>query len=406
MVSMSNKASLHDVIRRAHLRMAWVSISLAGVLLLFVGLGVLRLYVSDNLQLVARSLAYTVEASLVFGDREEAGRVLEQMLRGEGVSHARVLDAQGELFVQWVAHGPAVTERLGTALAASMGLSPGEAAVMQGSTAVGSVQLHSDGGGLVRFLGAGLVVLFLGVGVSGYVGLRQSRRMLADIGQPLQELAKVARAVRHDRSMEQRVGRAHLAELRELGDDFNALLAELQMRHQRLEQQNSALTRQTQRDALTGLANRPFFEQRLVRAMEEFEASGRKLAVLFLDLDRFKQVNDMYGHAAGDALLKVISMRLKAQVRESDLVARLGGDEFVALLEPVRGVADAEHVVEKIQQAIQEPLLLSEDVILYPALSVGVAIYPDDGRSLEDLMEHADRRMYVTKAKQRKSIGV
>jgi diguanylate cyclase (GGDEF)-like protein len=394
----SANASLHDVIRRAHLRMAAVSIALAGVLLLIVGMVTVRLYLANNLHLVARSLAYTVEASLVFGDRDEAGRVLEQLLRGEGVAHAEVLDAKDASFVQWTAHGRVALAHLGEALAMGLAMPRGEAEVRQDGRLVGRVLLYSDGVGLVQFLGAGLVVLALCVGISGYVGLRQSRRMLGDIAEPLQQLARVARAVRHDRSMEQRVPPARIAELRALGDDFNALLSELQVRHERLQQQNTVLERQASRDSLTGLANRLHFEQRLQHALDDAAETQQKLAVLFLDNDRFKQVNDAYGHAVGDLLLKAVALRLRSQVRETDLVARLGGDEFAIMLYPVGGSGDALLVVDKIQSAMHEPLIVGEGVVLQPSVSAGVAVYPKHGQGMETLMRHADQAMYEAKA--------
>ncbi|MDR0215417.1 MAG: diguanylate cyclase [Acidovorax sp.] len=397
---MTRNASLHEVIRRAHLRMAGMAISLAGVLLLLVGVVVLRLYLLNNLQLMARSLAYTAEASLVFNDRDEAGRMLEQLLRGEDVARALVFDAQGQVFVRW-SSGKSATSGVGEVLAAVIGMRPGEAVVSQDSKPVGRVVLYSDGAGFVRFLCSGLAVLVLCVGISGYLGMRQSRRMLADIGEPLQQLARVARAVRHDRSMEQRVPPARIAELHELGDDFNALLSELQVRHERLKQQNSALELQASRDGLTGLANRSHFEQRLQQALIEAEEAGRKLAVLFLDNDRFKQVNDVYGHAAGDALLKAVGVRLTALVREADLVARLGGDEFAILLYPVGNMADAQLVVDKIQDAMREPVITGNGVVLSPSVSAGIAVFPQHGRDMGALMDYADQAMYEAKLARR-----
>ena len=106
--------------------------------------------------------------------------------------------------------GKSATGGVGEVLAAVIGMRPGEAVVSQDSKPVGRVLLYSDGAGFVRFLCAGLAVLALCVGISGYLGMRQSRRMLADIGEPLEQLARVARAVRHDRSMDQRVPRPAL----------------------------------------------------------------------------------------------------------------------------------------------------------------------------------------------------
>lgn len=393
---MSNNDSLHAVIRRAHLRMAGMAISLAGVLLLLVGVVVLRLYLLNNLHLMARSLAYTAEASLVFNDRDEAARMLEQMLRGEDVARAQVFDERGQVFVRW-SSGQSATGGAGEVLAAVIGMQPGEAEVRQNGKPVGRVVLYSDGAGFVRFLCAGLAVLALCVGISGYLGMRQSRRMLADIAEPLQQLARVARAVRHDRSMDQRVPAARIAELNELGDDFNALLSELQMRHERLQQQNSVLELKASRDSLTGLANRSHFEQRLRQALLDADQAGRKLAVLFLDNDRFKQVNDVYGHAAGDALLRAVGARLHSLVREADLVARLGGDEFAILLYPVGGVDDARLVADKIEEAMREPVVTGTGVLLNPSVSVGIAVFPRHGRDMETLLNHADQAMYEAK---------
>lgn len=396
-------ASLRAVVRRAHLRMAWVAITLAGILLLLVGLVALRFYLANNLQLMARSVAYTVEASLVFADQVEAGRALDEVLKNEGVAQARIVQADGRVFAQWRPEKPAAMARVGSVLATGLGLPVEQAEIRQGVKLIGHVELRSDGAGLARFLSTGLVVLLLCQGISGYVGLRLSRRMLADIAEPLQELARVARAVRYDRSMEQRVRPARIAELRALGDDFNALIAELQIRHQRLQQQNSLLTQQAMSDSLTGLANRAHFEQRLLRALDDAVAMEQKLAVLFMDADRFKEVNDSLGHAAGDALLKMLGERLRQQVRETDLVARLGGDEFAVLLHPVRGMGDVQAVIEKIISAMKSPFFIENEIKLYPAVSVGMAVYPEHGADMQTLLAHADRAMYEDKARRREA---
>jgi len=397
--------TLHEVIRRAHLRMALVSIALAGALLLVVGIAVLRLYLGNNVQLLARSLAYTVEAALVFDDQAEATRVLEQMLRGEGIAHAQVLDASQALFAQWSAAAAPGSGQgggtLGEWLAAAIALPPGQAQVLLDGLPVGHIVLHSDGSGLLRFLLWGLGVLCLCLAISSFVGVRLSRSMLLNIALPLQELARVARAVRRDRSMEQRVPPAQLAELRALGEDFNALLAELQMRYAHLQQQNSALSQQAATDRLTGLANRLTFEQSLGAALHHARQSGHKLLVFFLDHDDLKQVNDVHGHAAGDELLKAVAQRLRAQVRETDLVARLGGDEFAILVYPLGVGLDVQQMADKIQAAVRAPLVLDAGVALNPTVSVGAAIFPLHGQNMEDLMAYADQCMYASKARKK-----
>ncbi|WP_187172786.1 diguanylate cyclase domain-containing protein, partial [Enterococcus faecium] len=137
-----------------------------------------------------------------------------------------------------------------------------------------------------------------------------------------------------------RVPPARIAEMDALGDDFNALLEELERREALLEQRNEELSRQALHDSLTGLPNRAYFEQHLQARLAEARRAGTSVALLFLDNDHFKSVNDRHGHAAGDALLVAVAQRLRAQLRESDLVARLGGDEFAIVMAPAQNTQD------------------------------------------------------------------
>jgi diguanylate cyclase (GGDEF)-like protein len=128
------------------------------------------------------------------------------------------------------------------------------------------------------------------------------------------------------------------------------------------------------------------------------QTQGR-LAVLFMDLNRFKEVNDTYGHGMGDVLLIAVAQRIQAQVRDADLVARLGGDEFVVLLLEPRSESAVQHVMQKIEAAVSKPLPCDGGLVLQPSVSIGMAMYPEHGQSMEALMEAADAAMYVVKQK-------
>ncbi len=149
-------------------------------------------------------------------------------------------------------------------------------------------------------------------------------------------------------------------------------------------------------DGLTGLPNRTLFSQRLNHALAQAQRYKKALAVLFIDLDRFKNINDTLGHEAGDSLLQEMAKRLADCLRESDTVARLGGDEFVVLLEEVADPKYAANVARKIIAAALNPFLLKGGEYHITA-SIGISTYPDDGEDEQTLMKHADIAMYLAK---------
>jgi diguanylate cyclase (GGDEF)-like protein/PAS domain S-box-containing protein len=151
------------------------------------------------------------------------------------------------------------------------------------------------------------------------------------------------------------------------------------------------------KDALTDLPNRRALMQKLPESIARAARLGKPLAVLFLDLDGFKGINDGYGHEAGDELLRTIAQRLSGAVRTTDTVARLAGDEFVIVLEMINGDADALEVADKILQTLQQPFALTAATVSISA-SIGIAMHwPEDSTTAEQLITLADGAMYVAK---------
>jgi len=151
-------------------------------------------------------------------------------------------------------------------------------------------------------------------------------------------------------------------------------------------------------DALTNLPNRMLFRDRINFAISQANRSGRMLAVMFLDMDRFKVINDSLGHLAGDKLLQKISKRLLTCLRESDTLARVGGDEFNLMLPDIGSRKDVINLINKITQALEHPFTIENNDV-YVTFSIGTALYPDDGNSSETLIKHADMAMYNIKGK-------
>ena len=151
-------------------------------------------------------------------------------------------------------------------------------------------------------------------------------------------------------------------------------------------------------DTLTGLENRRLFKERLDHAVHMCERSGKSSALLFLDLDNFKGINDSLGHEAGDVLLQTVAARLLTCVRQEDCVARLGGDEFTVLLQDVDNERGAIIVAEKIIEVIRQPVMLAGDERIQTSTSVGITMMPLHGTDSEALMKHADSAMYQAKS--------
>jgi diguanylate cyclase (GGDEF)-like protein/PAS domain S-box-containing protein len=149
-------------------------------------------------------------------------------------------------------------------------------------------------------------------------------------------------------------------------------------------------------DPLTGLINRHLFPDRLAQAMILSQRHRKKIALLYVDLDKFKQINDAHGHLAGDAVLKEVAARLQGLLRNSDTVARMGGDEFVVILHDIGSKIAIKNVAKKIIDTIAEPILFHETRLMVMA-SVGISIYPDDDKQIDALLQKADRAMYQAK---------
>jgi len=178
---------------------------------------------------------------------------------------------------------------------------------------------------------------------------------------------------------------------------------ELQEANQRL-QGEIADRRQAERraqhladhDALTGLPNRRLLEDRLTQALAASQRNRKQTAVMFVDLDRFKNINDSLGHSAGDLVLKEVAERLVKQLRVVDTICRIGGDEFVVVLPEIKRSSDAAHVAAKILETVAQPFLVEERE-LYITPSVGISVFPDDGRDAGSLIRNADAAMYHAK---------
>ncbi len=163
-----------------------------------------------------------------------------------------------------------------------------------------------------------------------------------------------------------------------------------------LEEKSRNLEHLANHDLLTGLPNRKLFFDRLKQSLRRVSRSGELLAVLYIDLDQFKQINDSFGHAVGDEVLKEVTNRLRSAVREQDTIARLGGDEFAVVMETLKEPESTLHCVKRLQETLREPLNVHQFQFIL-TISIGISLYPQDGHDAHTLLRNADTAMFKAK---------
>ncbi len=391
-----------------------------------------RQVVSDNLSIMASIIAANSTAAILFGDAAAAGETLSFLESRENIQAAAIYNATGELFATHTKAGldlefPEPDLLQENILFWNNHIELNLPIAYQGET-IGAVYLRSDIQAINQRLAMFLRIVAVVVISSLLLTIALSTRMSRIITDPLLRLSDIARKITTERNYSLRVTGQEKDELGDLIADFNAMLEEIQARDNALEENKHMLeervlqrTRELKvanlelesakeqaesvarrmkyhahHDALTGLPNRALLHDRISAELAHARRQQTTLALLFLDLDRFKLINDSLGHATGDQLLRVISRRLSSCIRDEDTVARLGGDEFMVLLPRISGSADAGRIGRKILDCLVDPVSCNGHE-LHITTSIGISVYPYDGRDADTLVKNADISMYRAK---------
>ena len=401
MKAIRRRRTLSAALQRAHLGVALIAVCMAGITLTLAALFTLRALVNHDLGLIGRSMSYTVEAAVVFDDRAAASETLSMIAGTEEIASAELYDPHGRLLAAWYHTDNGSFYPVEKTIARLILPPPLTIPVIHDNVRVGEIRLTGRGDSLLLFLLRGFAGMVGCLILSVLSALYLSQRMLGGIIGPLRDLGTVAHAVRTERAFSLRVPPAGIAELNTLGDDFNSLLDELETWQASLQSENEVLAHKAAHDSLTGLANRSVFEDMLEHAIESARTGGHRAAVLFLDSDHFKDINDRLGHAIGDAVLVAVAARIRAQLSHGELVARIGGDEFAVLLTPLADERRAQTLVDSIVDCMREPIALPGGGRVVTSLSAGIAIYPDHAKDPETLLSAADAAMYRAKSARR-----
>jgi diguanylate cyclase (GGDEF)-like protein len=409
----SSQRSLLTTLHRANLRLITGVMASAWIAITVIAYINLRVYGDQSLNLVAHSIAYSSQAATVFRDSAAAHEMLGAIGAEDELVSAQIVQRDGQELASFQRSPDNPLEARLAQLGDVLFPQSSVAEIRIEDRVIGWVTVQGNTALYVEFFGKTLAAALLClVGVAVSIG-SLSREVERKVVGPLRHLAALTHVVRLSRQFDRRAPGADVAEINQLGDDFNALLAEIEMLEKsreehtlRLQRANEQLGHQIRHDGLTGLANRVCFYERLEAELARDRSSCGPLAVLYVDYDNFKSVNDQFGHAAGDELLIEAGRRIRALLRDTDTVARLGGDEFGVLVTPLAGVGDAEELAARVVATMHEPISIGPGRDIVSSVSVGVALYPDHAQTMERLLSAADLAMYQAKTEKRNAFCV
>jgi diguanylate cyclase (GGDEF)-like protein len=367
-----------------------------------------RAVAHENLSTQAVALAGNLESAVAFGDAGFAQQTLHALQHYPDVRIAAVVLPDGKFFAEYVADGVSADAK-----AIKHDLSQGD---FMGADSHGVTQAISllDGAPARLVLVAGLeklnwetlLILVASTVISLlilFAAYTLFRGLTRTVTRPIEELTGVMRRIENEGDHSQRTEIVSDDEIGELAKGFNSMLASLEMHNIKLntelderKRMQAKLDRLAHYDTVTYLPNRHYFQERLKLAVAHSTKFDKLMAVLFVDLDNFKLVNDSFGHHIGDKQLQEVAGRLSKPLRAGDIVCRLGGDEFAVILENLPNSQQAELITEKIIQNLTLPLRLEDHDIVVTG-SIGMALCPEDAETPEALLRFADTAMYAAK---------
>jgi diguanylate cyclase (GGDEF)-like protein len=347
----------------------------------------------EQLEMLGRMIAGNSMAAVAFSDARTAAEVLDTLKEQPDIQAACTYDAETHVLAEY-------HRQAGEKCPPSVSPLPRAAFVPAGAVFAQAIRVNDNVAGYIylesslslmqarqrRFAAITLAFLLISLLAGIVLGTILQRWIVT----PLTELAAVMGTVSESRDYALRARPRGSDEIGKLVSGFNQMLTEIQESHSRLKQQ--ALN-----DELTGLPNRRLFADRLAQALALAQRQQSSVAVIYMDLDGFKLVNDTLGHSVGDLLLREVADRLRQRIRASDTFARIGGDEFTVIATTLRGAKQAGLIANDLLAEFARPFAIREHELALTA-SIGISLYPDDGLEPEQLVRQADTAMYVAKS--------
>jgi len=407
---------IDQLIRRLGLLLTGALLALFAVMMVLHEVANRRADLQSSLQALAGVLVHNSEAAMMFSSGPEADEILASLASSPDVVQARLFLPDGQVLARYQRDGQ--TSGCHTLRADGDGLHTrwcGMALtlpVARHGQYLGRVAIEASLASAYQALLGTLLFCAVAALLAFAVSVPLWRRLARRIAGPLDELVEITRQVREHEDYSRRFQADANAEVQDLAAAFNGMLAQLQQRDERLNvelaQRRHAELRLNDlayMDAVTGLNNRHHFMERIEHSLARAQHGGTGGALLYLDLDGFKQVNDSLGHDQGDELLRQVGQRLRHSLRSGDVICRLGGDEFAVILEQAGSLAQIEHLAAKLLDELAFPYTLGQHVG-HVSASMGICLFPGPASGREALLRCADAAMYQAKQQGRNGFRV
>ncbi len=357
----------------------------------------------NHVKTLTMVVADNIAPAVLFDDTEQIHKILYSLRHKDEVQHAYILDKKFNVIGNYHS-GPEQSlqkkriEDLSTNSSQQWrGLKLYTlVAIEADKQQVGSIVLVASIYAFLYQMLFEILVLILIVAASIVVTYKYRALLRDSILNPIAQLNTLTSKIIETKNLNNKIPVYSHDEIGELAENFNSMLDDLDKTHTELNRQKDSLAYKAHHDALTGLPNRALFNDRLEQAISKARRHKEKIALFFIDLDHFKQINDTLGHEVGDEVLKFFAKRLNASVRTEDTIARLGGDEFMVIMENLQNSEAISVVANKIVSIVKEPIVLGEQT-LNLGTSIGISVYPQNGETSEVLIKNADIAMYKAK---------
>jgi diguanylate cyclase len=384
--------SLHNVFKKSQLAIFGLTFFLCSVIFVLVASFTLETYATRSITVLTKALSERIQPAVVFNDKSTIDKILKNFTSEYPIRSISVTDTNGNTIAQAMQYRTA-PYKLQTILDNLYFSDPIRLKIQHNNQSFGELVVYGNSSTHVEFFKKIITFLCLGFLFVLMILFWSVNTMYKYLMNAISPIANTARTISTNKDYSLRFPHSNISELNKITFVFNELLAKIQISNQQLESENQQLSHRANHDELTQLPNRNFFNEKLIYIFNY--NLNQNIALLFIDNNNFKEINDKFGHLAGDAVLKEMANRLKANLRSDDFIARIGGDEFAVLLNNVTHHDNLVLICENLLNSCKTPIIHSNQEI-YFSFSIGVAL----GKLFttpETLIAEADSSMYKAK---------